>query len=250
MSAIRPILAIILLIGALMCAGCTMQPETAAVPTATPAPLASPVKSMSVPFAPIPVTSQQGENLAYELELVPSKNETLVAEKVEVLDPTTGAILWSAGGDILAALNRPATVPPPTAEELLNGTSKLVYPRVSLWFTVGPDAVPDRLVHRVTLNRTSSGLDPLIVTGGEVAVRKDLQPVVVGSPMHGPGWIAMETTSPFTHHFSAQITHNGVTRVPQRYAQDWIYVDPATGEMVSGDANLAANYYGYGKEIY
>lgn len=60
----------------------------------------------------------------------------------------------------------------------------------------------------------------------------------------------METTSPFTHHFSAQITYNGVTRVPQRFAQDWINLDPGTRQVALGNASLARNYYGFGKEIY
>jgi hypothetical protein len=115
---------------------------------------------------------------------------------------------------------------------------------------VSPDAVPDRLTHRVTLNRTAEGLPPITITGGDVAVRKDLSPVVIGSPLQGPGWLAMETTSPLTHHFGAQITLDGVTRVPQRYAQDWIYVDPATGQAAAGNASLARNYYGFGKEIH
>lgn len=249
MLSIRPLLVIVLLIGALLCAGCT-QPATEGSPTATPVPASSWAMSMHVPFAPIPVTSQGGENIAYELELVPAWNGTLVPERVEVLDQARGTVLYSAEGAVLAALYHPASVPPPTAGELRNGTSKLANPRISLWFTVQKDAVPDRLVHRVTLSRTESGLPPLTVTGGEVAVRKDQEPVVIGPPFHGPGWVAMETTSPFTHHFSAQITLDGVTRVPQRYAQDWIYVDPGTGDMVSGNASLARNYFGFGKEIY
>ncbi len=211
---------------------------------------AVPSMNMTVPFGPVPVSSQDGVNLAYELEIVSAEGQTFVPDKVEVLDPATGNILFSADGELLAKLYHPATVPPPTAEELLNGTGKLTIPRISLWFTVRPDAVPDRLVHRITLNRTAGGLPPLTVTGGEVAVRKDLAPVVIGSPMRGPGWLAMETTSPLTHHFSAQITVNGVTRVPQRYAQDWIYMDPVTGQVASGNVSLAKNYFGYGKEIY
>ncbi len=249
MSFIRPLLVIVLLIGALLCAGCT-QPAVEVPPTATPVPASSWAITMNVPFAPIPVTSQEGENIAYELELIPAGNGTPVPERVEVLDQATGTVLYSAGSEVLAALYHPATVPPPTAGELRNGTSKLTYPRISLWFTVNRDAIPDRLVHRVTLNRSGDGLAPLTVTGGEVAVRKDLEPVVIGPPFHGPGWTAIETTSPFTHHFSAQITLDGVTRVPQRYAQDWIYVDPGTGDFVSGNASLARNYFGFGKEIY
>ncbi len=252
MSAIRYFLVLFIVIGALLCAGCS-QPasDQNRVPVSpTPVPVTASVVSMSVPYAPIPVTSQIGENIAYELELVPSGNVTLVPEKVEVLDPATNTVLYSAGEDLLAELYHPASVPPPTAEELMNGTGKLVYPRISIWFTVRPGDVPDRLVHRVTLNQSAEGLAPLTVTGGEVTVRKDLQPVVIGSPMHGPGWVAIETTSPFTHHFRGQITMNGVTRVPQRFAQDWIYIDPVSGQVASGNVSLAKNFFGYGKEIY
>jgi hypothetical protein len=205
---------------------------------------------MTIPFAPIPVSSQEGANIAYELELVPAGSEVLRPVKVEVLDTGTGALLFRMEGDALTALYHPASVPPPTAEDLWNGTSKLVNPRISIWFVMPRDAVPDRLVHRVTLDRSAAGRDPLTVEGGAVAVRKDEGPVVIGLPVQGPGWTAMETTSPNTHHFDAQITLGGVTRVPQRYAQDWVYIDPETRQVASGNASLAKNYFGYGKGIY
>ena len=211
---------------------------------------AAPVLNMTVPFPPIPVPSRNGINLAYELELVPAGGQAPVLDKVEVFDPATGKTLYTAEGDLLAALYHPASVPPPTAAELQNGTGRVPLPRVSLWLVVSPGAVPDQLSHRLTFNRSAAGLPPLTITGGEVAVRKDLSPVVVGSPVQGPGWLAMETTSPLTHHFGAQITMNGVTRVPQRYAQDWIYIDPVTGQAAAGNATLARNYYGFGREIH
>ena len=227
------------------------NPPPAAVASGTGAAFSSggPTVAMSSPFPPIPVASANGMNLAYELELKPSDTRPFVPEKIEVLDPATGKVLYSADGDLLAKLYHPASVPPPTAAELQNGTGKLVYPRISIWFTVSPGAVPDRLTHRITLNATGPGGQPLIVTGGEVPVRKNLSPVVIGSPMKGPGWLSMETTSSLTHHFGAQITLNGVTRVPQRYAQDWIYVDPS-GKVAAGNVSIAKNYYGFGKEIY
>ena len=107
---------------------------------------------------PIPVASQNGINLAYELELVPADGKAPVVDKVEVLDPATGKILYTADDGLLAALYHPATVPPPTATELQDGTGKLRLPRVSLWFVVSPGAVPDRLSHRLTLNRTAAGM--------------------------------------------------------------------------------------------
>ena len=244
MSAIVKFLITIIAIAAVFGSGCT---QPAVVQHSAPA---ATILNMTVPFAPIPVPSQNGINLAYELELMPADGMAPVVDKVEVLDPATGKILYTADGELLAALYHPASVPPPASAEIQNGTGKLSLPRVSLWFGVNPGAVPDRLSHRLTLNRTATGLPLLIINGGEVAVNKDLIPVVVGSPVHGPGWMVMETTSPLTHHFRAQITMNGVTRVPQRYAQDWVYLDPVSGQATSGNATLARNYYGFGKEIF
>ena len=244
MSATHSVLILIIAITMILAAGCT-QPATVQQTSAV-----TPALKMTVPFAPIPVPSQNGINLAYELELMPADGQVPVVEKVEVLDPATGKVLYTADGELLAALYHPASVPLPTAAELRNGTGKLSLPRVSLWFVVSPDAVPDWLSHRLTLNRTSAGLPPSIINGGEVAVKKNLAPVIVGSPVHGPGWMVMETTSPLTHHFRAQITMNGVTRVPQRYAQDWVYLDPVSGQATSGNATLARNYLGFGKEIF
>ena len=243
MSTIHKILLAVIVIAAVLGSGCT---QPAAVQQTQPA---APVLNVTVPFPPIPVASQNGINLAYELELVPADGKAPVVDKVEVLDPATGKILYTADGDLLAALYHPANVPPPTASELWNGTGKLSLPRVSLWFVVSPGTVPDRLSHRLTLNRTAAGMPLLVITGGEVAVKKDLAPVVVGSPMQGPGWMVMETTSPLTHHFRAQISMNGVTRVPQRFAQDWVYLDPVSGQAAAGNATFARNYYGFGKEI-
>jgi hypothetical protein len=244
MSMNYPVLIFVLGIALLFAAGCTGP----AVPQQNT--LVTPVIPVTVPFGPVPVTSTDGVNIAYELEFHPADSQPLALDRVEVLDPATGKILYTSDRELLAVLYHPASIPPPTPAELRNGTGKISLPRVSLWFVVGPDGVPDRLTHRITLNRSASGQTPAIITGGDVVVRKNLVPVIIGSPLKGPGWFAMETTSPRTHHFSAQISMNGITRVPQRYAQDWIYLDPATGQAASGNASFARNYYGFGREIY
>lgn len=228
----------------ILAAGCT---QPAAQQQASPFPAGV---TMTVPFAPVPVASPDGMNIAYELELVPSDNRPFTVEKAEVIDPATGKVLYAPDAALLAELFHPASDPLPTAEELKSGTGKLAAPRLSIWFTTGPNAVPERLVHRLTINRSAAGLPTVTVTGGGVAVRKDLAPVIVGPPLMGPGWMVMETTAPLTHHFSAQITMDNVTRVPQRYAQDWVLLDPASGKAASGDAAKARNYYAFKKEIY
>ena len=229
----------------LLVCGCT-QPQSAQGAGSA----AVPALNMSVPFAPVPVASENGINLAYEIALAPPAGMVPVVEKVEVIDASTGKTLYTEDAGLLASTYHPASVPPPTPAELQEGTGKLLTPRISVWFVVSPDAIPDQLTHRITLNRSAEGLPPLVLSGANVIVRKDLAPVVIGAPFSGPGWLAMETTSPLTHHFGGQITVGNVTRVPQRYAQDWIYVDPVTGMASSGNATLARDYYGFGKEIH
>lgn len=227
----------------ILAAGCT---QPAVDQQKTPE---TPMVTMSVPVAPIPVASTNGVNIAYELELKNTGDMILAPEKIEVIDPTTGKTIYTPDAEVLKKTFQKASTPLPTPAEMMNGTLKVPVPRISIWFKVSPDAVPDKLVHRLTLNRTAIGLPPLSVTGGEVTVRKDLQPVVIGSPMRGPGWVATETTEPTTHHFLMPVTINGGTTVDQRYAQDWFYIDPVTGQVANGGVNVTRNYLGYGKEL-
>ena len=234
-------------IAVILATGCT---QTSQVPDdRQPATTTLPV-TITVPFGPVPVESTNGVNIAYELEFSGMENQSFAPETVEVLDADSGKILYSPNASVLGRTAYPASVPPPTASELQNGTAKLQKPRISIWFVVNPDTVPDRLIHRVTFNRTAGGLTPLVVTGGNVTVRKDLSPVVIGSPVKGPGWAIMETTSPVVHHVTTQITMANVTKVPQRYAQDYILLDTATGLPFSGNETIARDYYGFGKELY
>jgi hypothetical protein len=230
-----------------LAAGCT-QPAQTTVGQQQTAP--TPDIAMVVPFGPVPVESMNGINIAYELEFRGAGNMTFKPDKVEVIDATTGTVIYSPNASVLAKTAYPVSVPPPTQSELQNGTGKLPNPRISIWFVVSPNTVPDRLTHRVTLNRTADGLPPLVVTGGNVTVRKDLKPVVVGSPVKGPGWAVMETTSPVVHHVTSQITMSGVTRVPQRYAQDYLYLDPANGTVFHDNETISRDYFGFGKELY
>lgn len=250
-SAKHSVFLIVIVIITILAAGCTQpaaqQPPEPATPATSAVP-AEPAVTMTNPVAPIPFESTKGVNIAYELELQSLGNS--VPETIEVINPTTGNVIYTPPANVWKRTWQPASNPPPTAEEMMTGTLKLATPRISIWFKVSPDAVPDKLIHRLTLNRSASGLPPVTITGGEVTVRKDIKPAVIGSPLKGPGWVTMETTEPTTHHFLMPVTINGVTTVDQRYAQDWFYIDPVTGNAAKGNASLARNFLGYGKELY
>jgi len=246
------LLLIIIALAVILAAGCTQPGQPAAgqqKSAGTPVPATIPAVTMTNPVAPIPLPSTDGINLAYELELISPDGSPVVAESIEVIDPATGKVIYTPDAKVWKRTWQPVSNPPPTAEERMKGTLKLSIPRISIWFKVRPDAVPDKLVHRLTLNRSAGGLPPVTITGGEVTVRKDLRPVVIGPPMKGAGWVVMETTLPTTHHFVMPVTINNVTTVDQRYAQDWFYIDPVNGSAAAGNATLAKNFLGYKKEL-
>ncbi len=227
----------------LFSAGCTQINEEQKQTTQSPAII------MTSPFPPIPVESTGGVNIAYELELTTSGNTTLVPESIEVIDANTGKTLYIPENDVFTKSYTPASSIPLTSEELKNGTKKITIPRISIWFKVSPDAIPDKLIHRLVLNQSAIGLSPLTITGGEVIVRKDQKPVIIGAPVKGPGWVIMETTEPTTHHFLMPVTINNTTTVDQRFAQDMFYIDPVSGQAVQGNITLADNFLAYGKEL-
>jgi hypothetical protein len=204
---------------------------------------------MTVPFPPVPFNSDNVTNLGYKLEISPVAEQGLNLIRAEVLDPSTGAILLTLEGDTLRQLYHPASIPPPTPQERQAGTQNLTAPRLSLWVRIASAKVPETLVHRLTFDGNATAGAPLIVTGRETRVLSDQKPVVIGPPLMGTGWIAMETTKGVSHHFLAQYTQDNVTTVPLRFAVDLLLSDPSTRSLVSGDWRNNSNWYGYGKEI-
>jgi len=208
------------------------------------------IVTMTVPFPPVPFNSDNVTNLGYELEISPVTEPGLRIMRAEVLDPSTVVILLTLEGDTLRQFYHPASIPPPTPNERQAGTQNLTTPRLSLWVRVAaPDMVPETLVHRLTFDGNATAGTPLIVTGGETRVLSDHKPAVIGPPLMGNGWIAMETTTGVSHHFLTQYTQNNATTVPLRFAVDLLLLDPSTRSLVSGDWRNNSNWYGYGKEI-
>ena len=208
-----------------------------------------PPVSMKVPFPPIPVKSADAVNLAYELELSRYRDKFMTLLKAEAIDQDTGKTLLTLKKDSLDLNLHPADTPPPNETERLAGTRRLYYPRVSLWVKVKAGAVPSKLVHRLTFAPTEFSAEPVIIIGAETEVLTDVKPPVISPPLRGSGWVAVETTRAASRHFQTQMTKNGLTCVPERFAQDWLLLNPEKKDFVSGDFRNNANWFSYGKDI-
>jgi len=111
----------------LLVCGCT-QPQSA-----QGAGSAVPALNMSVPFAPVPVASENGINLAYEIALAPPAGMVPVVEKVEVIDASTGKTLYTEDAGLLASTYHPASGPPPPPAELRGGAGERPGSRSGSW---------------------------------------------------------------------------------------------------------------------
>jgi hypothetical protein len=204
---------------------------------------------------PNPVLGADGRvHLAYELLVVNPTKLFVTLDKVEAVDEG-GRGLWAIDGEALTAMTSP-----------YGGTGRLLSPggsaAVLMDVSFGKDeTLPNTVLARVTATRQEAGTDgkpepmpqesPLpatfTFTGGSTTVGKPA--VVVQPPLEGPGWIAVNgCCDSITSHRGAVMAINGLLRVPERFAIDWVKIDDA-GRLFTGDVSKLASYAYYGAPI-
>ncbi|MCV3205386.1 M23 family metallopeptidase [Mesorhizobium sp. YC-39] len=205
---------------------------------------------------PNPVLGADGNvHLAYELLVVNTSRLFMTIDKVEVLDPAAN-VLWSADKDKLAGMT-----------SMFSGASEKLSPGGSAAILVDAivakeNAPPDQVVARLTVSREISGPDgkpapfpsteplPATVTftGASTPVGKPAR--IVQPPLRGTGWLAVNgCCDELTSHRGAIMAVNGLLRVPERFAIDWVKLD-ATDHVFTGDPSKLTSYAYYGAEIH
>jgi hypothetical protein len=210
------------------------------------------VRPISVPN---PVLGADGRiHLAYELMVGNPSHVFVTLDKLEAVDEA-GAVLWTLEGDALAAMiesfsGADATLPP--------GGSAAVF----LDLSFGPgDTLPGTVLSRLTVTRQAKGADgkpapmpadspvPATVTFTAAETRLGNPAIVVAPPLRGPGWVAVNgCCDSITSHRGAIMAVNGVVRVPERFAIDWVQIGP-DGRLFSGDGKKVEEYAYYGAPV-
>ena len=111
--------------------------------------------------------------------------------------------------------------------------------------------IPSALEHRFTVG----GISPFShlpsqfrYVAGRVAVSEGRPPVQI-SPLAGKGWLASDGCCTTTGHVVAMYGLNGKLQATERFAADWIQIDPS-GRTYSGDRSDPRSWVGYGAKIY
>ena len=189
----------------------------------------------SIPVTPVPFKAEGKMNFAYELHLTNVGPDELQSQRIEVVSGTT----------VLAVFEGP------TLDKILqelgnrnggNGTLDSGIVNIArLWFSVPAGTpIPSSLTHRIVVDGQVIETNPSAVSNA--------QPVVIGPPLHGSGWQALNGPGLDSGHWATIISTDGVVHFPDRFAIDWISVG-ADGRSFTGDPGENRNYHAYGQPV-
>jgi murein DD-endopeptidase MepM/ murein hydrolase activator NlpD len=196
-------------------------------------------------YAPIPFDGSDGRtHLVYELQATNFTGGETTIEQLEVLDADTDDVVATLDADEVAGRLQPAGL------REAGGAFDPSMTAIIFLHVVFDEAeeVPDRLVHRLSLEGEAIPPDQQPFT--EVVAPTDVDRrdvVVVGPPLRGSNYLAADSCCDATRHTRAALPVNGRVWVAQRYAVDWEQLD-ADNRVYSGRKKNLESYTIYGQE--
>jgi hypothetical protein len=267
----------------LVLVGCTSPPAgpPTPAPTAPPGTPAPPESLVDGPFTPlvitplapdpIPVRGSDGQvHVSYELTVLNAGPRDGTITSVETLaDGPDGRVVTTVQGPEVIARSiivGEYLLPPVPATTVPAGKTVLL-----VLDDVYPDrtAVPAAVTHRISATFgplgpeqapfASNFPDDVTQVGGVVRTGTG-EPVRIGPPLRGPDWFAFNACCELSAHRGAMIPIGGRINGSERYAIDWVQIDPtvaplfdaATGEPVGlfrGEQTRNEDYLSYDQPL-
>lgn len=226
-------------------AGGTAQETPSNTPDVhTPKHLAPPL-DIVVPIEPWPFRADGKWHLVYELHVTNLGKWDCLLTRLDVMPGDAGEkpLASYSGTDLEGMVARPGQTVDPKVK-IGPGAFAIVY----MWLSFDKtDDMPIRLSHRIAMK---IGDYPEAITLDGVPVSTDRKPVaVIGSPLQGSDWVAANGPSNTSAHRRAFIPLNGHAYISQRFAIDWVELNP-DGKTYQGDAADNKSYRAYGAEIH
>lgn len=195
--------------------------------------------------SPEPVLASNGRReLAYELQLINRTESVVTVKRLQAL--SGDKVVETLSGRALEAVMAPYGQKAHSIK-LKPGQGAFVLMDVSL---ARKARVPAELTHRISLS-----MDPkqkAVATNYELAPTKVTrrEAVVLAPPLRGPGWVvANGCCSEFTAHRGTVLPVNGAPHVAERFAIDFVQIDPL-GRLFEGPLDQLSSYPYFGDEIH
>ena len=168
--------------------------------------------------------------LQYEMEITNASSKTMTIQRIEALGPES--LLLLEGEALTRAF--PEGFP-----------AKAVVPGVqstAVVFAFSVDRVPASLTHRIRF-QMGDNPEPLTVERPGTPVR--LNTLHIHPPLSGANWLALNGPRGNHHHTGGLMPYQGRVHVPQRFAIDFVQLEPSGGTH-HGEAKVNRNHHCYG----
>jgi murein DD-endopeptidase len=190
------------------------------------------------------VRVQGAPYLVHELWITNRGLPAITLDEVAILD---GARTLSAyqQAELTSRVGRP-TLPRTHATPLLLEPNQPAV--VYFWIELDSEAAPPRqLRHRVSLHAGSASR-PIAIEGGSTDVMPADATEILDAPLRGPGWAAVYDPLLVGGHRTAVYTVDGRSRIPGRFAIDWIRLLP-NGRVHTDATARPPDWNGFGAEV-
>lgn len=228
-------------LGAGMALGIALQGPASASPEPSMVPI-----DVIQPSSPAPVRSESGSHLLYELRLTSFASRDLLLDGIEAIDAGSGKVIARISADAIASMVGPPGLRSASETPCLLRAGGFVIVYLDIVLEPGMP-VPSALRHRISVASPVPGSPTRVFTTPALAVSTNT-PVVLGAPVRGSGWLAANALSNSSDHRRAIAVVDGMARIAQRYAIDFVKLD-AQGRAFRGDAQQNGNWAGFGTEI-
>jgi murein DD-endopeptidase len=203
-----------------------------------------PSVDLTVPIAPIPFRQGDRDQLAYELHITNFQQVDAVLTAVRVEGPA-GVLGEYRDGELGRRITRPGLRNDHPTPQILGPGMRAV---VNIWMPMGNGSVAPRSIRHaveLTLQRKDA---PVSVTVAGAPLEVSTTPVLIlDPPLKGGQWVAIYDPLLKGGHRTAIYAVDGKSRIPGRFAIDFIELPP--GGALPRDPAVRARANGFGTEV-
>src|SRR5215831_2364054 len=206
-------------------------------------PLTSPI-NVVVPLAPIAFQADGKTHLVYELHVTDFSGANIALASIEVLSDSGTTLSRVEASDLAGNLYTPGNRKSKGMDKLnmSGGQTAVIY----MWVTLdNPSKVPAAIEHKIAV-RVGKYPDPITVECARIAVSRDLP--VISAPLRGDNWGAGNGPANSSGHRRALIPIGGRAQIGQRFAIDWVRLNPDGKATYTGNPLDNKNYRAYGSD--
>ena len=156
-------------------------------------------------------------------------------------------ILTYQENNLIQAIRQFGAPSPPADPRKIPGGFRAI---VHLWVTFdNPQSVPGSLRHKLSFSVPASDgkIEDRHLDMGAIKVSRT-EAVIISAPLGEGVWMAGNGPANMSAHRRAEILMGGQTRIPERFAIDWLKLAD-DGKTWHDDPKVNANWYSYGAEV-